>query len=84
MSYKIHGEWRDAADVLIAGLHGTDVRLKLEVTDLIDSHDHVWQEGAWRVRRNGKILRTFKGETAWSDSRRLFEDQNLLAMRDRK
>ena len=69
MSYRVVAPWslENRRDV-----GGSEVTL--EWADLIDSHGVVFREGAWRVRVDGKIRRTFKGETAWSDSHRLFSD----------
>lgn len=65
MTYKLHGTWT---------LHDTIGPIDIEACDLIDRYGKVWLEGAWRVRWNGKIRKTFKGETAFNDATRLAND----------
>ena len=63
---------------------GFDARYGLQVADLEDLHGHTFPEGAWRcVDRSDRtragtprILKTWRGESAWSDSRRYCEDLN--------
>ena len=57
------------------------VRVTREVANIRDTvGGHVYQDGAYRVKAvhtsGGSYLRskTFYGETAWSDSRRLYSD----------
>jgi hypothetical protein len=63
MSYKLHGPWaisevwREPNDSVV-----------IMVTDLIDAHGNVFRDGAYKVEHNGKKVRMFKGETAWSDA----------------
>lgn len=62
MKYKLHGPWQ---------AHDIVGPVEVEVADLIDGTGHVWAEGAYRVKYNGKVRKTFKGETAWADGARL-------------
>lgn len=63
--YKLHGKWRQQ------DLVGP---VEVEVRDLIDNHGNVWPDGAYRVKKDGTTVKTFKGETAWSDAGRLAND----------
>ncbi len=52
--------------------------LKWESATLVDTRNgNRYRDGAHRVLRAGKILKTFRGETAWSDAQRLFHDEIL-------
>lgn len=79
MTYKLHGPWAIDRTYEV----GIDpVLVQLEVTDLIDERGRVFDQGAWRVKKDGKVLKTFKGETAWSDSLRLYNDTIVQARWD--
>lgn len=68
MSYKIHGPW-----IMTYGdTHSYGV--VIYVANLIDSNGNVFADGAYKVEHDGKRLKTFKGETAWSDAERLAYD----------
>lgn len=65
------------------------VTVTIEVGDLIDEHEVTWREGAYRVRsvcaQSGKSYertRTWRGETAWMDAQREFDDR-VLALRSK-
>jgi hypothetical protein len=75
-SYKLHGPWKVDRTYEV-GM--TPVVIALEVTDLIDNRGRVFDEGAWRVKVDGKVRKTFKGETAWSDAQRLYNDEIVAA-----
>jgi hypothetical protein len=79
VSYKIHGPWA-IDEVYVNDEH--DIKLTLMVTDLIDHHGNVFRDGAWQVKDHGKVVKTFKGETAWSDALRLFGDLRFAALRN--
>lgn len=84
MTYKIAGDWTKT----IEAEAGWDSPYGLEWADLATSRGDTIFQGAWRVvnhiERNAKdqpsVVKTFKGETAWMDSRRLAGDLNMSAM----
>ena len=50
------------------------IQVTVEFADVMDRNGAYHWDGAWRVRLNGKHVKTFKGETAWSDAQRLADD----------
>lgn len=58
----------------------------LECADLQDGHGRLFTDGAYRVKVDGKAVKgkggthPFKGESAWSDGERLFDD-TVFALR---
>ena len=76
MKYTITPPWRIDETRDIDG-----VILVLENADLTDERGRVHQDGAWRVKVDGKVRKTFKGETAWSDSLRLYGDVRYEILR---
>lgn len=78
--YTVSTPWRNRYAVGA----GFDARYGLQVADLEDLHGHVFSEGAWRVVDHSRptkagtpgVVKTFRGETAWNDSRRHCEDLN--------
>lgn len=55
------------------------VIIEQDACDLIDTRGNEFHDGAYRVRQNGKHIKTFKGETAWMDAERLATDLALQA-----
>ena len=82
--YEIVGNWATVSDVVARpwdGVSDLEVRVTREVADIRDIQGgHLYNDGAYRVKAvhtsGGSYLRskTFYGEVAWSDSRRLHED----------
>ena len=83
--YEIVGSWATVSATVARPWRGEEqgleVRITREVADIRDTQDgHVYDDGSYRVTGRhlggGSYLRskTFYGETAWSDSRRLAED----------
>lgn len=83
--YEIVGGWRTVGDFKVEPFffdEGREVRVTREVANIRDTQGgHEYAEGAYRVRAtytdDGKsyaALKTFYGEVAWSNSRRLYED----------
>lgn len=77
MSYRISGPWRFLYDDWVHGRH-----IVVEATDLVDHRGRVYDEGAYHVKLDGKVLRTFKGETAWMSADRLVRDTRYRIMRE--
>ena len=69
MNYKLHGTW-----AISEAWREPNDSVVIMVTDLIDPHGNVFKDGAYKVEHNGKKVRIFKGETAWSDAARLAYD----------
>lgn len=84
MKYTISGNWTKT----IEADAGWDSPYSLEWADMKDTHGHDFLQGAWRVVNHvhrtatdkPTVVKTFKGESAWSDSRRLAGDLNKSAM----
>lgn len=77
MSYRISGPWRFSRDDWAHGHH-----IVVEVADLVDHRGRVYEQGAYHVKLDGKVLRTFKGETAWGDADSLVGDTRYRIMRE--
>lgn len=67
MRYKLHGKWTPTLDFDMGPV-------TIERNDLIDERGNVFNDGAYRVKKDGRTVKTFKGETAWSDAARLAND----------
>ena len=69
MKYTLNGPWsisevwREPNDSIV-----------VMVADLVDSRGNVWRDGAYKVEHNGKKVKAWKGETAWSDAERYAYD----------
>ncbi len=83
--YEIVSDWKLIGDTTVTSFfieHDDPVRVTREVANIRDTvGGHVYPQGAYRVDANyvdvgGSYARkkTFYGETAWSDSRRLYQD----------
>lgn len=84
MKYMIIGTWTKALEAEA----GWDSPYGLEWADLGTSRGDKIFQGAWRVidhihrtaTDKPSVVKTFKGESAWMDSRRLAGDLNMSAM----
>ena len=88
--YTPVGNWRPDPEPEDIMVWGADRRFRQyvtrEVCDLRESNGHIWKDGAWKVTItkpngrdvywHGKLIRskTFKGESAWCQSRSYAED----------
>lgn len=83
-TYRVTGDWSET-DRVTVGPDWSDVHHNVTVTrsvaDLQEVGHGVWREGAWKVTakytlsgKSYRRARTFKGETAWADSQRMFDD----------
>ncbi len=83
--YEIVGGWRTVGDTKVRPFffdEGREVRVTREVANIRDTQGgHLYDEGAYRVKatytdtgKSYSALKTFYGEVAWSNSRRLYED----------
>ena len=81
LTYTRSTAWSNRAAVYT----GLDSRYTLQCADLQDSRGNTFPDGTWRVidhvdrtkTDQPRVLRTFKGETAWNSAYRLAEDLNL-------
>ena len=82
--YEIVGSWRTVGDHLVEPFRfeGREVRVIRQEADIRDTQGgHLYENGAYRVKatyvdtsKSYAALKTFYGEVAWSNSRRLYED----------
>lgn len=82
--YEIVSTWETVGNYVVTPYYdggGLEVRVTREVANIRDTvGGHVYTEGAYRVkavRADGSSYsrsKTFYGEVAWSDSRRLYSD----------
>lgn len=80
--YKVVGNWNQGRTASVSG----EVFM-IESADIIDTKNGTrYEDGAYRVLRNGKAVKQgkggtvpFYGEMAWADAERLFSDVVLAA-----